>query len=74
MESIFTLNDNCLRRIQGTVEHVITCPVTKPLNYPQHMSLVTMLVALLRPHNAAVRGPFSLWRRQSLTSQEPLAS
>ena len=29
---------------------------------------------LLRPHNAAVRGPFSLWRRQSLTSQEPLAS
>ena len=23
---------------------------------------------------AAVRGPFSLWRRQSLTSQEPLAS
>ena len=62
----------CLRRVHRT-GNVITCPVTY-LVLSCNRCLCYRACGSLRPHNAAVRRPVMLWRRQPLTSRGPLAS
>ena len=62
----------CLRRVHRT-GYVITCPVTY-LILSCSRCLCYHACGSLRPHNAAVRRPVLLWRRQPLTSRGPLAS